>query len=238
MKTKFLWLTVAILILVLGLLMFTDSNEEAQIPDENISESQKVENVAVEFINNFIIIAPPAVNVEAEDRLLNTLSEKALSGIDREMLATEMASFIGVQDIPSQGVKIGTVKLLDEESAVLGINLLYSGGTIEKNINLIKESGKWKVDSVVNKNLINFLETGNITKDNPGYPENVWHLIYEEQGSPAVTKALIFNSENICSVDDKQSECDPDSLVVGTKVEIRGYENEDGVEVKDLKVLE
>lgn len=239
MKTKFIWLTIILSIFLLGFLVFINSKDTTETPeDETVSESQKAEEVGIQFINNFIVIAPPAVNIEAEQDLLNSLSERVLNNIDTEMLATEMASFVGVQDIPDEGVKIGEITLLDEKNAVLDIKLNYSGGTIEKNINLIKENEEWKVDSVENQNLINFIKTGNIVINNPGYPENVWHIIYEEPGKPAITKALQFTNNSICFIDTSESNCNPDSLETGTRVELKGFEKGDEIEVINLEILE
>lgn len=239
MKTKFIWLTIVLAIFLLGFLVFINSKDTAETPeDETVSESQKAKEVGIQFINNFIVIAPPAVNIKAEEDLLNSLSERVLNEIDTEMLATEMASFVGVQDIPNKGIQIGEITLLDENNAVLNIKLDYTGGTIEKNINLIKENEEWKVDSVENKNLINFSKTGNIVINNPGYPENVWHIIYEEPGKPAITKALQFTNNSICFKDTTESECNPDSLETGTRVELKGFEKEDEIEVKTLQILE
>jgi hypothetical protein len=239
MKTNFIWLTIILSIILLGLLVFINREEITQnSEEETVSESQKAEEVSLKFINNFILIAPPAVNIQAEKDLLNSLSENVLSKIDKEMLATEMASFVGVQDIPDQGVEIGELTLIDQENADLRIVLIYSGGEVEKIINLIKEEGEWKVNSVDNKDLFNFIKTGNIVINNPGYPENVWHLVYEEPAKPAVTKALNFTDESLCSQNDTESICDPDSLLTGVRVELKGFENENEIEVINLKILE
>lgn len=239
MKTKFIWLTIILSITLLGLLVFINRDEIPQnLDEETVSESQKAKDVGIKFINNFILIAPPAVNIQAEEDLLNSLSENVINKIDKEMLATEMASFVGVQDIPDQGVEIGELTLLDEENADLKIVLNYSGEEVEKIINLIKEGEEWKVNSVDNKDLINFIKTGNIVINNPGYPENVWHLVYEEPAKPAVTKALRFTDESLCFQNDTESICEPNSLVTGTRVELKGFENENEIEVINLEILE
>jgi hypothetical protein len=61
-----------------------------------------------------------------------------------------------------------------------------------------------------------FQETGYLVKDNPGFKPNVWYLIYETAGSPALTQELNF--------DDEQG---MPGLIVGNRVTIDGVLNTD-----------
>jgi len=70
----------------------------------------------------------------------------------------------------------------------------------------------------------NFSETGNIVINNPGLEPDAWYLVYEEEGSPAVTAKLDLSAV--------ETDFEP-----GDRVEIKGYEENGIVKVSWLRVL-
>ena len=81
---------------------------------------------------------------------------------------------------------------------------------------------------------INFSKTGNLVVNNPGMESNIWYLIYENLGSPAVSTKLSFDEKSICN---KESSSCLD-LIVGEKVLIKGIEENGTVLVRELELLE
>jgi hypothetical protein len=52
----------------------------------------------------------------------------------------------------------------------------------------------------VNKNVpSDFTKTGNMTFNNPGLKENTPYFVFEEPGSPALSKELIFDENSVCA---------------------------------------
>jgi len=80
--------------------------------------------------------------------------------------------------------------------------------------------------------LINFSQSGNIVKNNPGMEEGVWFLIYDEPGSPAKNVKLIFDKYSVC--ENSKNSCS--DLNVGDRYNVDGILNEKGVIVRLLKL--
>ena len=242
MNIKLVW-SVLSLVLVLLVLFFLFDRDTAEAPTDVSGDiKDDVEDVGETFISNFLKIAPPVESEDFEEDLIDTISERALAEIDVNRLSSEMALFVGVQDRPDLGVDIVDVSVEDEGLANMRVLFKYSGGDIEKVINLVKEGEEWKVDSVTGsqdgpRSETDFNREGNIVRNSPGYPEGGWYLVYEEVGAPALTEALIFTSDSICLSGGIRATCDPELLEEGERVEIKGIRTEEGVEVDTLHQL-
>ena len=225
-----------LVLMVLLSLFFVLISDKEDRGEEVLTEEQAIEEVGVGFINNFLLIAPPSEDEEAMERALNTLSERALGEIGAETQSRDLALFVGVQDIPDNGFEVKDIVIKDANSAILEVELKYSSGSAHKDIHFVKEEGKWKIDSVEGKPVADFNEVGNIVRNNPGYPEGVWFLVYEEPGSPALSKALSFTDDSLC-IKEEGFICDPDELEEGERVEIEGVDKEGEVEVMTLRYV-
>lgn len=64
----------------------------------------------------------------------------------------------------------------------------------------------------------NFVRTGNLVQNNPGQKADVWYLVYEEPGKPALSKELHFTKESLCA----DILCHTASLQVGDRVSVTG----------------
>ena len=77
----------------------------------------------------------------------------------------------------------------------------------------------------------NFIQTGNLVKDNPGMDPGTWYLVCDAPGSPASTVKLDFNSKSLC----QPISCD--ELTPGTRVRLRGDQQGDLVFVQKIEVV-
>ena len=244
MNKIFLGVIIILVVVFLGVFALGDKENDIKVENgQSPSDKEMAEGVGKSFMEDFMAIAPPSEDLEAEVRILGKMSERALGEIDTETLSRDMALFVGVQDIPDQGVDFKEVNMENDVSAVLEVELKYSGSSAHRNIHLVKEGGEWKVDSISSgvsseRMVSDFSKTGNIVRDNPGYPEGVWFLIFEEPGSPAISKALYFNEDSVCMISEEEETCDPDEMEVGSRVEVEGFEKEDEIEVMTLWLLE
>jgi len=84
------------------------------------------------------------------------------------------------------------------------------------------------------KENINFSRTGNLVINNPGLESDVWYLIYEIPGNPAIPAKLSFNEKSVCK---NQSNSCLD-LIVGERVSIKGIERENEVAVREMEFLD
>jgi hypothetical protein len=138
---------VIIVVLVLGFMWFTRlGNSELDpvvVPSDDVAEL-----VAFQFVQDFVAIAPPNINQQAEERAYQALSNSASENISRENLSRDLAGFMGVQDVPDQGVSVEDLQRPTADRAVLIVGLDYSGSRVLRGINMIVEDGEWKVDSV------------------------------------------------------------------------------------------
>src|SRR4030043_265891 len=82
---------------------------------------------------------------------------------------------------------------------------------------------------------IDFEKTGNLVNNWPGMELDVWFLIYEGPGAPAVSAKLIFNDKSVCLSGSDQSICDENSFSQGERVDVKGVQRENGVYVSELR---
>lgn len=121
---------------------------ETEIDEVNSLDHQMAEFRAYTFIQDFVEIAPPESNPEAEERVYAALSGRAKTKISRESLSRDVAVFVGVQDVPDQGVSVEDLQVVDDDNVAVILGLNYSGGRVLKEIRLVVEEDEWKVDSV------------------------------------------------------------------------------------------
>lgn len=140
-------LIVAIVVVAVGLGIWWLIGSE--IKENNLPSSEEAQVTGYGFMVDFLAIAPPISDEEATDRAYEALSSSAKEQISRENIAAEMASFVGVQDIPDRGIDIEDFQVVEEDRAVLTLKLNYSGGWTTREISLVVEEGEWKVDNVV-----------------------------------------------------------------------------------------
>ena len=103
---------------------------------------------AYTFIQDFIEVGPPEPNPEAEERVYAALSERAKTEVSRERLSRDMAMFVGVQDVPDQGVSVEDLQVVDDENVVVVLGLNFSGGRVLREVYLVVEEDEWRVDRV------------------------------------------------------------------------------------------
>jgi hypothetical protein len=148
--TFFLVLAVAIIALV---------NQNDAQPAENVANpeinqaavipsDEDAEIVGFLFIQDFIASAPPETDEAAKVRAYNALSTEAKTGVSEDTLARDLADFVGVQDVPNQGVSIEDLVKPAVDRAQLIVGLNYTGNYAVKVINLVVEDGEWKVDRI------------------------------------------------------------------------------------------
>ncbi len=87
-----------------------------------------------------------------------------------------------------------------------------------------------------------FYKKGVATFNNPGQKANTLYLVYEEPGSPAVSKELVFDSQSQCVLPAGSASCSQiDSLQLyfgGKRVYVSGNLQAEKVSVSELGILQ
>ncbi|MBD3282182.1 MAG: hypothetical protein GF387_01070 [Candidatus Portnoybacteria bacterium] len=229
---------IIVLIIVLGAILFlTNKSEEISEPEETAPTHEEAELTGYNFMLGFVKITPSSSDPEAEKSIYNALSENAKEEVSKETIASDLAQFIGVQDVPDQGVSVEDLQIIDNNNAILIVGLNYSGGRTIRHIHLVIENNEWKVDKITipEDETVQFDQTGNLARNNPGMEEDTWYLIYEQPGQPALTDPLVFTSSSICAKGNENTTCDPEELTQGDRVRILGEETEQGIKVIRLE---
>ena len=125
-----------------------DLEDEMIMDDELSQKAEEAERVGFQFILDFIEVGPPSMDEAAANRAYQALSSGAQANINQETLSRDLAMFVGVQDMPDQGVSVENLVLAEDGSAILTVGLNYSGGRTLRAITLIEENAEWKVDAV------------------------------------------------------------------------------------------
>lgn len=127
----------------LGVIFFAWSVLYApEVPEREMSP----EEVTLAFMEDIALFAPPQ-NEAAGERLLRALSERAGQEMGADTLSSDIAGFIGVQDIPEKRASISFVEEINENRVSVLLTLHYSGGDALRAVTLVKERGRWKIDN-------------------------------------------------------------------------------------------
>ena len=219
-----------------------DTRSETTISTELINNltQENAELVAYGFIQDFIAVAPPEPDQPAIERIMKVLSKNASAQIRKETISSDLAGFIGVQDVPDQGASVEDLQSVSPTESYLVVGLNYSGGRVLRNVHVIAEDGQWKVDSVdtpQTQQAEGFDKTGNLVRNNPGMKTNVWYVVYESQGQPALSTELEFTQASICAEGAENNTCDPAMLTQGSRVRLLGeVTDQDAVRVIRLEM--
>ncbi len=84
---------------------------------------------------------------------------------------------------------------------------------------------------------IDFTQTGNLIKDNPGLKPGVWYLSYEASGKPAQNVELSFDANSACMFSGTMVPCQQADLQVGTRVTVEGNQTGNIVLVSSMAAI-
>lgn len=184
---------------------------------------EEAEVIAFNFVLDSLALAPPATDADALDRVLRALSEEAQGSVKRETASRDVALFLGIQDVPDQGVSVEDLQVVSPSEVYVVLSLQFGGSRVLRHVHLVIEHGTWKVDRVdAPKEVRSFEQVGNVTKNAPGMIEEVWYLVYEAPGQPALSKQLEFNTASTCILETEKSPCDEDELELGMRAKVFG----------------
>jgi len=100
-----------------------------------------------------------------------------------------------------------------------------------KNSSGIPISENGAMNSPSPKPTINFSKVGNLSKK-----ENIWYLVYEEPGNPALVVKLQFDKDSVCDFD-KGGKCDLSVFIEGGRVRVDGVKKDDTVLVIGMTAI-
>ncbi len=142
--------SIIVILLILGGVWWYMSNDTApEVAPVVAPSDEQAELVAFGFLQDFVKVAPPEPDAEAMTRAYGALSTNAKARVSVDNLSSDLAGFVGVQDVPDMGVSVEDLQILSENESILIAGLNYSGGRILKGVYMIVEDGEWKVEGVV-----------------------------------------------------------------------------------------
>lgn len=84
----------------------------------------------------------------------------------------------------------------------------------------------------------NWNQIGTLVYNSPGMKQDVWFIVYEEPGKPALFKELRFDSASACAVNAPAAPCNPSTLEAGVKVRVEGRVEGGAVLVRTIQLPE
>ena len=100
------------------------------------------------FMQDLIKAAPGEDDEAARERLYAALSERAKAEVAIDTLMRDIAAFVGIQDVPEQGVSVENLEVYSDTETTLIVGLNYSSGRTLRAIDMVVERGEWKVDTI------------------------------------------------------------------------------------------
>ena len=119
-----------------------------QTPSTELPDMEAAELTAFGFMQDLIKAAPGEDDEAARERLHAALSERAKTEVAADAVLRDMAAFVGIQDVPDQGVSVENLEVHSDTESTLIVGLNYSGGRTLRAIDMVVEDGAWKIDRV------------------------------------------------------------------------------------------
>lgn len=107
-------------------------------------DAKDPESTVTAFTENLFKSAPPEFNRTA---IKNTVDQLSTSAKKNVTSLGALANFAGVHDIPDLGYRIVAIYKKDNRAAVKA-RWDYSAGPVVKLFYLVRENGKWKIESI------------------------------------------------------------------------------------------
>ncbi len=79
-------------------------------------------------------------------------------------------------------------------------------------------------------------QTGTLTRNDPGLTPGVWYVLYEEPGTPALTKRLSFDQNTVCIRNGQSGPCLRSIYEKGLRVTVRGSDEDAGIHVQEMEI--
>lgn len=139
-------------VLVLIILAQTPEQPRDTVVDDGVDvvmpSQEEAELVGFAFVQDVIKAAPSSDDDAAVTRIYEALSTRARAEVAVDTLTSDIALFMGIQDVPDQGASVEDLVIDSEAEATLIVGLNYSSGRALRAIRLVVEEGEWKVDEV------------------------------------------------------------------------------------------
>lgn len=91
-------------------------------------------------------------------------------------------------------------------------------------------------DNTISLGVENFHVTGTLVRNNPGLKPDVWYIIYEQPGTPALSLELRFTDTSICLLSGMQTDCQTISVKNGRRAEVWGIKEENMLTATRLEI--
>jgi LysM repeat protein len=122
--------------------------QHIRIPVVATPSHEAAERTGFAFMQAVVKTAPPA-DPRAQQTAFNLLSRSAQRTVGGSATAANYAFFVGIQDVPDQGISVEDLRINSPTQAFLIVGLNYSGsGRVLRSVNMVVENEEWKVASV------------------------------------------------------------------------------------------
>jgi len=113
------------------------------------SSDELAEQAGLNFILDFVKLAPADPDPDVAGRIYERLSTKARESVLLETIGQDILQFVGVKDYPDQGASVEDMQIESDTRATLIVGLNYSDSPrILRAIELVVEDSEWKVERV------------------------------------------------------------------------------------------
>lgn len=225
---KKITLFVILIFLVVGLIVWYFINQpsvQKDIPElikvENIQSNQEIQSPFIikgEAVGSWFFEATFPVKLLDEN---GNVVKQTYAQAQGEWMTENFVSFESVLTFSIPKDQPGTLILQKDNPSGLPEN------DAEIRIPIILKAMEKQID---------FSETGNLVKDNPGLKSGVWYLVYEKQGAPALYNELKFSLDSVCQIGSIFESCDSVVLEAGDRVEVVGWKIDNSVIVKNMLI--
>lgn len=124
--------------------------EKVKHGDEGVVlDAESAEMTAFMFMQDVMVLLSGTDDPLVVQRLYGSLSKEAKMRTSLETISLDIATFSGIERVPEQGISVEDLEIGGEAKVTLVVGLNYASGRTLRAVHLVAEEGRWKVDSIV-----------------------------------------------------------------------------------------
>lgn len=119
-----------------------------------VLDAESAEVTAFTFMQDVMALLSGTDDSLVAQRLYGSLSEGAKMRTSLDTISLDITTFSGIDRVPEQGISVEDLEINGEAKATLVVGLNYASGRTLRAVHLVAEEGRWKIDSVVTRDVL------------------------------------------------------------------------------------
>ena len=252
---KHIYIAAGAVILIIVALVFFFVSRSDKVNDQVVDETEHrgiagdATDITLDFYSAWLArrkttTVSSTTNNPLESMALSVAMQQKLADFDFSMKETELDPVLCQTALPN-GLRTNSIFSKEDTEQILVLSRDREAGG-QAAVTLEKYNGLWEITNITCSAGEEAPEIGEFSFDNEGFllkdslPEpfdsNYWHLVFQQDGTPGHTAALLIDEKTVCvDADKNEGPCNTSAFTETMYKHVLGQMTEAGVEVQRIE---